>query len=76
MSFRLAAFVHVDPEWRQDLLEMRDEETRLARLDEVFEQVIARGPGKLEEQCPTDDRASTVHNQVLRVAACQITTAA
>ena len=42
VSFRLAAFVQVDPEWRQDLLEMRDEEARLARLDEVFKQVMAR----------------------------------
>ncbi len=42
VSFRLAAFVRVDPEWRQDLLEMRNEEARLARLDEVFEHVIAR----------------------------------
>lgn len=49
VSFRLAAFVHVDPEWRQDLLEMRDEEARLARLDEVFKQVIARRAPKSEE---------------------------
>ena len=49
VSFRLAAFVQVDPEWRQDLLEMRNEEARLTRLDEVFEQVIARRPGMPEE---------------------------
>ncbi|MDE2878596.1 hypothetical protein, partial [Candidatus Palauibacter soopunensis] len=49
VSFRLAAFVQVDPEWRQDLLEMRKEETRLGRLDEIFEQVIARRPGRREE---------------------------
>ena len=48
VSFRLAAFVRMDPEWRQDLLEMRDEEARLARLDEVFEQVIARGAPEAE----------------------------
>lgn len=49
LSFRLAAFVQVDPEWRQDLLEMRNEAARLARLDEIFEQVIARRPGMPEE---------------------------
>lgn len=49
VSFQLAAFVRVDPEWRQDLLEMRNEEARLARLDEVFEQVIARRAPKSEE---------------------------
>ena len=49
VSFRLAAFVQVDPEWRQDLLEMRDEEARLARLDEVFEQVIAQRASEAEE---------------------------
>lgn len=49
VSFRLAAFVQVDPEWRQDLLEMRSEEARLARLDEIFEQVIARRPPEVEE---------------------------
>lgn len=49
VSFRLAAFVQVDPEWRQDLLAMRDEEARLARLDEVFGQVIARRSQGAEE---------------------------
>lgn len=49
VSFRLAAFVQVDPEWRQDLLEMRREEARLARLDEVFEQVIARRGPEVED---------------------------
>ena len=49
VSFRLAAFVQVDPEWRQVLLEMRNEEARLARLDEIFEQVIARRPAMPEE---------------------------
>ena len=49
VSFRLAAFVQVDPEWRQALLEMRNEEARLARLDEIFEQVIARRPAMPEE---------------------------
>lgn len=49
VSFRLAAFVQMDPEWRQDLLEMRNEEARLTRLDEVFERVIARRPPEAEE---------------------------
>lgn len=49
VSFRLATFVQVDPEWRQDLLEMRNEEARLTRLDEVFDQVIARRPGRPEQ---------------------------
>jgi len=49
VSFRLAAFVQVDPEWRQDLLEMRNEEARLGRLDEIFEQVIARRGPEAEE---------------------------
>ena len=49
VSFRLAAFVRMDPEWRQGLLEMRDEEARLARLDEIFEQVIAHRPSPSEE---------------------------
>ena len=49
VSFRLAAFVQVDPEWRQDLLEMRKEEARLGRLDEIFEQVIARRAPEAEE---------------------------
>ena len=49
VSFRLAAFVQVDPEWRQDLLEMREEEARLGRLDEIFEQVIARRAPEGEE---------------------------
>ncbi len=49
LSFQLAAHVQADPEWRQDLLELRDEEARLARLDEIFEQVIARHPSTPEE---------------------------
>ena len=49
VSFRLAAAVESDPVWKQDLLKMRDEETRLDRLDEVFEQVIARRPSPPEE---------------------------
>ena len=49
VSFRLAAFVQVDPEWRHDLLEMRSEEARLARLDEIFEQVIARRGPEVED---------------------------
>ncbi|MDE0650218.1 MAG: hypothetical protein OXI12_07730, partial [Gammaproteobacteria bacterium] len=49
VSFRLAAFVQVHPEWRQDLLEMRNEEARLGRLDEIFEQVIARRTPEAEE---------------------------
>lgn len=49
VSFRLAAFVQLDPEWRQDLLEMRNEEARLTRLDKVFEQVIAHRAPKPEE---------------------------
>ena len=49
VSFRLAKFVHLDPEWQQDLLEMRDEEARLGRLDEVFKQVIAQLAPEAEE---------------------------
>ena len=49
VSFRLAALVQVDPEWRQDVLEMRNEEARLTRLDEVFKQVAARHPPAPED---------------------------
>ena len=49
VSFPLAAVVEADPVWQQQLLEMRDEEARLDRLDAVFEQVIARQPPPPEE---------------------------
>ena len=49
ISFQLAAVVQSDPVWQQDLLKMRAEEARLDRLDEVFEQVIARRPPRMEE---------------------------
>lgn len=35
-SFRLAQTIGVDPAWHQQLLELRDETTRLAELDRVF----------------------------------------
>ena len=49
VSFPLAAVVQADPMWQQALLEMRDEESRLDRLDAVFEQIIARRSPAPEE---------------------------
>lgn len=37
VSFRLAPTIQIDPRWQQSLLELRDEEERLDRLDTVFE---------------------------------------
>ncbi len=42
VSFRLAAVVRMDAFWQQELLEMRDEGGRLARLDPVFQAGIDR----------------------------------
>jgi len=36
VSFALAELIHADPEWYQEILELREELTRLERLDEVF----------------------------------------
>lgn len=49
ISFRLAEVTLADSGWQQELLEIRDEETRLDRLDIVFQQVILRGPSAQEE---------------------------
>ena len=43
LSFRLAAAVRMDPFWQQELLEMRNEGERLARLDPVFLAGLERG---------------------------------
>jgi Lon protease-like protein len=43
LSFKLAAAVRMDPFWQQELLEMRDEVARLARLDPVFYVGLERG---------------------------------
>lgn len=42
ISFRLAAVVRMDPFWQQELLVMRDEASRLDRLDPVFQAGIER----------------------------------
>lgn len=40
LSFRLAQTIQVDPRWHQELLEMRSEEERLDRVDEVFRALL------------------------------------
>lgn len=40
VSFRLARSIHVDPRWRQELLEMRTEAKRLDRVDAVFRALL------------------------------------
>ncbi len=42
VSFQLAVFMQADSQWRQELLEMRDEGSRLARLDQILRQVVVR----------------------------------
>ena len=42
LSFRLAAVVRMDAFWQRELLEMRDEASRLDRLDPVFQAGIER----------------------------------
>jgi Lon protease-like protein len=42
LSFRLAAVVRMDPFWQQELLEMRNELSRLDRLDPIFQAGIER----------------------------------
>jgi Lon protease-like protein len=42
LSFKLAATLRMDPFWQQELLELRDEEARLSRLDPVFRAGIDR----------------------------------
>ena len=42
ISFRLAAVVRMDPFWQQELLELREEEARLNRLDPIFQAGIER----------------------------------
>ena len=42
LSFKLAAVVRMDPFWQKELLEMRDEASRLDRLDPVFQAGIER----------------------------------
>lgn len=42
ISFRLGATVRMDPFWQQELLELRNEQERLDRLDPVFQAGIER----------------------------------
>lgn len=43
LSFALARTLEIDPEWQQELLELRDEVRRLDRLDAVFQAAIDQG---------------------------------
>ena len=43
LSFKLAAAARMDPIWQQEILEMREEEARLDRLDPVFRFGITHG---------------------------------
>jgi Lon protease-like protein len=42
LSFKLAATLRMDPFWQQELLELRDEDLRLSRLEPLFRAGIQR----------------------------------
>jgi ATP-dependent Lon protease len=45
-GFQIAQAIRTDPQWQQQLLEMRDERDRLRRVDELLLALIAAGPDR------------------------------